>query len=581
MSSQQGLPSHIDDDEDDESTGNDSHEEFRFNEHEDLLSQLPNRHRFSMLDTGKTTSAGWLKNWDVSMVIREFIQNAKDYIFKICRKPVAFERKANFAESVLAVLPDQVLKVVKSATRDDTLQCFETTLMHDNLPRASILTGRGLDSKGFFIVVQAATTLFAEHLWDMTSKKNDISQSGYHGCGLKEAALYLLWQKAKLKMWMPGASEEDEFPGDSWVFKLNEVNRMKVHGSKLKKFKARVLVILVTNIEPQWQFDPRKFLAFHQGPLDQIQVHVKKDCLVGDYSVLLDTNYAGKFFNYGIEVNSYSILEVLGIGINGTFKLTDRERKHVHDVRGRVYIILKYLFIRHPRIILERIGDKLAAIDLRKCVREEDPYKDKDIFECLRKAAREWKSDIPKDRVFLIDERWNDAQKNAITGFGYFLLPVKGFLGMDFITLLRMHLKTEWKDSPGSFQKVTTVTTLNGYEILSWAPNVANIPNVVILKSDNLKIVFVVGDPSMLEIYLQLARDDPETAAAIMSNRFQDDKSQGNKRARSKGNNNSEIITSAESPDKIQLCLANIAEIQHSMAKQAKQVKELEQQVRE
>jgi len=148
---------------------------------------------------------------------------------------------------------------------------------------------------------------------------------------------------------------------------------------------------------------------------------------------------------------------------------------------------------------------------------------------------------------------WSDAQKNAITGFGYFLLPVKGFLGMDFITLLRMHLKTEWKDSPGSFQKVTTVTTLNGYEILSWAPNVANIPNVVILKSDNLKIVFVVGDPSMLEIYLQLARDDPETAAAIMSNRFQDDKSQGNKRARSKGNNNSEIITSAESPDKIQL----------------------------
>lgn len=183
--------------------------------------------------------------------------------------------------------------------------------------------------------------------------------------------------------------------------------------------------------------------------------------------------------------------------------------------------------------------------------------------------------------MFLIDERWNDAQKNAIMGFGYFLLPVKGFLGMDFVTLLRMHLKMAWKDSPGSFQKVTAASTLNGYEKLRWAPNVANIPNVVILKSDILKIVFVVGDPSILEINLQLARDDPETVATIMSNWLQDDKSQGNKRARSKGNNYSEIITSAESPDKIQLCLANIVEIQRSMAKQAKQVQELEQQVKE
>jgi len=264
---------------------------------------------------------------------------------------------------------------VKSATRDDTLQCFETTLMHDKLPRASVLTGQVsncLDSKeGFFIVVQAATTLFAEHLWEMSSKRNNISQSGYYGCGLKDTALYLLWIKAKLKMWMPGASVEDEFPGDSWVFKLNEVNRMKVHGSKLKKFKARVLVIAVMDIKPQWRFDPCKFLAFHQGPLKEIQVHVKIGSCVGSYKVLLDTRHAGKFFNYGIEVNSYSILEVLGIGIDGAFKLNNKEQKHVDDVRGRVCIILKYLFIRHPEI-LERFGDKLAAIDLQNCKREED-----------------------------------------------------------------------------------------------------------------------------------------------------------------------------------------------------------------
>lgn len=575
MSTQQGLPSHSEDDEDDESIGNDPQEDYCVNEHEDLLSQMANRYRFSLLDTGRTTRCGWLNNWDISMAIRELLQNTLDYTFKICRTQVVFKHQANVAESVLAVLPDKVLKVVKSATRDETLQCFQTTLMHDKLPRASVLTGQvsnGVDSKGFFIVVQAATTLFAEHLWDMSSKEVDISQSGFHGCGLKEAALYLLSINAKLKMWMPGASVEDEFPGDSWEFKLNKFNRMKVHGSKLKKFKARDLVIAVTNIPPQWRFDPYKFLHFHQGSLEVMQVGVKMDKGVRYYKVLLNTRYAGKFFNYGIEVNSYRILEVLGIGIDGAFKLTNRERKHVHDVRGRVCIILKYLFIHHPVIILERIGDKLAAIDLQNCVREEDPYADKDIFESLRKAAQKWKSNIQEDRVFLISEKWSDAEKNVIVGFGYFILPVKGFLGMDFITLLRMHLKMEWKDSPGSFQKVTT-STLNGYEILRWDPKFSNIPNVVISKSDNHKIVFVVGRPSNLEINLQLARDDPETAATIMANWFQDDKSQGNKRARSEGNTNSDIITSTMSPDKRQL--NDIAKEMRTLANK------LEQQLRQ
>jgi len=110
---------------------------------------------------------------------------------------------------------------------------------------------------------------------------------------------------------------------------------------------------------------------------------------------------------------------------------------------------------------------------------------------------------------------------------------------------------------------------------------------VVILKSDNLKIVFVVGDPSILEINLQLARDDPETAATIMANWIQDedDKPQGNKRARSKGNTNSEIITSAMSPDKRQLFLANFAEIQRKMEEDNTEIKrkmeELAQQVKE
>ncbi len=89
--------------------------------------------------------------------------------------------------------------------------------------------------------MQAATTIIAEYLWDMSSKEDDISQSGFHGCGLKKAALYLLSINAKLKMWMPGASVEDEFLGDSWEFKLNNVNLMKVHGSKLKEVQGMQL----------------------------------------------------------------------------------------------------------------------------------------------------------------------------------------------------------------------------------------------------------------------------------------------------------------------------------------------------
>ena len=69
-------------------------------------------------------------------------------------------------------------------------------------------------------------------------------------------------------------------------------------------FKARDLVIAVTDNKPEWQFDQGKFLPFHQGPFKTISVQVKRGKGVGYYKVLLNTMYACKFFNYGIEVNS-------------------------------------------------------------------------------------------------------------------------------------------------------------------------------------------------------------------------------------------------------------------------------------
>jgi hypothetical protein len=85
---------------------------------------------------------GWLDKWDIPMAIRELVQNTTDYISKK-NNQVEFKHKANVSESVVDVLPDQVLKMVKSAFRDNTLKCFETTLVDKDgkLPTASVLTG--------------------------------------------------------------------------------------------------------------------------------------------------------------------------------------------------------------------------------------------------------------------------------------------------------------------------------------------------------------------------------------------------------------------------------------------------------
>jgi hypothetical protein len=112
-----------------------------------------------------------------------------------------------------------------------------------------------------------------------------------------------------------------------------------------------------------------------------------------------------------------------------------------------VCIILKFLFRKHPEI-LDKIGDKLAAIDLQNCKREEDIYRDNDVLKFLRNAVQKWKPNIQKECVYLIDKKWNDAQKDAIVGLGYFILPVKGCVSVDFITLLKKTFQNGTKGNP-------------------------------------------------------------------------------------------------------------------------------------
>ena len=84
-------------------------------------------------------------------------------------------------------------------------------------------------------------------------------------------------------------------------------------------------------------------------------------------------------------------------------------------------IILNSLFVKHPKIILDRIADKLGGVDLQNCERDEDTYPDVTFNECLKEAVKRWKN-IPKERVKLIDVGWSDADKDAMVGLGYFLL---------------------------------------------------------------------------------------------------------------------------------------------------------------
>lgn len=412
-----------DDDDDDNDYGEQQEDTIDYKIH--LTKQLGRRARFTQYTTGLTTLCKWLDNWTVTMAMREFMQNTIDYTSKMTYpRMVVFERKESVPEKVQNVIPSDVLKLVKSAINESTVQYFETTLQFGGIPRSSVITGQakeGQDSLGFFIIVQADTTLFKEHLYQKSSKCDDISQSGAHGMGFKESALYLLKHQAQLRMWMPAAAVEESKPGDKWNFFLRKDTVMVVQSTPVA-FEARNLVIAATHIKSDCRFNPCMFLAFHHGQLDAMQVDVRVGQGVSYYKVLLDPMYAGKFFNYGIEVNSYPILRTLGIGIDGGFKLDDRFRNEVHDVRNRVGIILKSLFRKKdPKIILDRIADKLGGVDLKHCRRNEDAYPGEDVFMCLKEAVHKWKN-VPKKRVHLIDVGWSDAEKDAMVGLGYFLL---------------------------------------------------------------------------------------------------------------------------------------------------------------
>lgn len=274
-----------------------------------LVAQLPRRHRMSVHTTSMTTSTGWLHQWNFDMAVRELLQNFFDYVTKTYNGDVKFSRATTLYGH------DLPKEFTKHSTKESTIyQAYvdETFVGH-------LVTG-----PGHFVLHQVNTTLFEHHLLHRSTKCRSLDQAGTHGCGMKEAMLYLLSQGAAAKMYMPADSVSSEFPGDAWLWKLDSANRLVVKASKLKTYTSRDFITIVTGIDSVWKFDTSNFLHFHHGQLNVVEAPVRPDTNVKFYRVLMDPEYAGYFFNYGIRVQQIKILSDLGLGIDGEFKLRSR-----------------------------------------------------------------------------------------------------------------------------------------------------------------------------------------------------------------------------------------------------------------
>lgn len=274
-----------------------------------LVAQLHKRHRMTVHTTSMTTSTGWLRQWNFNMAARELLQNFIDYVTKIYSGDVKFSRASTLHSH------DLPKEFTVHATPESTIyHAFVDTHFVGHL-----VTG-----PTYFVLHQVNTTLFEHHLLHRSTKYRSLDQAGTYGCGMKEAMLYFLNQGANAKMYMPAASVSSEFPGDAWSWKLDNANRLVVKASKLKTYTSRDLVTVITGVDTTWKLETSNFLQFHHGQLNVVDAPVKQDTNVKSYRVLLDPEYAGYFFNYGIRVQQVKILSDVGIGIDGDFKLSNR-----------------------------------------------------------------------------------------------------------------------------------------------------------------------------------------------------------------------------------------------------------------
>ncbi len=163
-----------------------------------------------------------------------------------------------------------------------------------------------------------------------------------------------------MKMWMPAAPKSFDYPAETWTFRLDNANsRMAVYVAKVKKYSARDLLVSVTDINKDWRFKPDHYLSFNENAT-VIDVPIRKSREVQKYRILLDDQYAGACYNYGIFVRENPRLKELGIGFDANYKLRDRYRNSMgRDIDSRLACAIKSAAIKDPEKMLPHLCGKI------------------------------------------------------------------------------------------------------------------------------------------------------------------------------------------------------------------------------
>lgn len=484
-----------------------------------------------------TDRAGWLKSWTTSMAIREFLQNMMDHLRTQTSENIIFQKIDDFncwsssdvseeIKSIMAIKEPEFFESTKG------LSCYVAKVSTGIL--AYLVHGRGK-----FILVQMESTLSRCHLFQFSTKPSDMSSAGCHGCGMKEAALFLLNEGCQVRMWMPAETLPSDYPGESWTFRLSPQGAMVVTASKRKTYTSRSLITIISDIRESWKFDSSKYLAFRPPTTPDNRILIKtrnsgQSNQVLDYTLLLDDD---GIFNYGIFVQESVKARSIKMGLDGRYKLKDRYRNMVHDADSRLAIAVKVGVRLKPHIVIPILLDckeSLQWIFSGNIRRKEDPlsvHKFHDLQTMLVTGISLWKT-LNTESIILVDSFWSQREINFTKEIGFFVFevsdPIMTFRekvllphmrktaipDMDYLGLKKFMLE-EWNvDYP-----VLTWGMPDG-DWASWIPSTVIIEDIIYvargidssssLKFKVFKELALRGDENVLKKTFEKAKEDEE-----------------------------------------------------------------------
>lgn len=276
------------------------------------------------------------------------------------------------------------------------------------------------------------STLSKCHLFQFSTKPSDMSSAGCHGCGMKEAPLFLLNEGCQVLMWMPAETLPSEYPGESWTFHLTPQGAMIVTSSNRKSYASRSLITMISDLRDDWNFDSSKYLAFRPLTIPDGRIFIKtknsgQSNQVLDYTLLLD-DY--RIFNYGIFVQENAKAKSIKMGLDGRrYKLKDRYRNLVHDADSRLAIAVKVGVRVKPHLVIRRLLDCKESLQwiFSGNIRKEDPlsvHKFHDLRAMLVTGISLWKT-LNTESIILVDSScWSQREINFTKEIGFSVFKV-------------------------------------------------------------------------------------------------------------------------------------------------------------